>query len=308
MSGGSIDAISPALTLGGLMAGAQARLAEAGIETAALDARLLATAAFGCSPSGLLGRPAQPVDPEAGRCFQALVARRLCREPMAYILGEREFWSLPLRVTRDTLVPRPDSETLVEAGLAWAANWLGAHRILDLGTGSGCLLLALLSELPGAWGVGIDLSEAALAVARSNAQRLGLAGRAAFIRGDWAAAVQGPFAIVTCNPPYIADSEWGEVQREVAFEPSSALRAGPDGAAAYRAVFPYLGRLLGDEGAGFVELGGVGADEALRQAARHGLDVVDVKPDMAGRPRCLVLRRSSSRPRKNFLGNEMRPV
>lgn len=303
-----LDARSPAATLSGLLADARRRLAAAGIETAALDARLLACTAFGCAPSALLGRSAEPVGPDAARRLQALVARRLGHEPMAYILGEREFWSVPLRVTGDTLIPRPDSETLVEAALGWVAGRTGELNILDLGTGSGCLLLALLSELPAAWGMGLDLSAAALDVARGNAERLSLNPRAAFVRGDWAAAVGGPFAIVTCNPPYVADREWDGIQREVAFEPSSALRAGPDGAAAYRAVLPDLARLLDEDGAAFVEIGGASADEARRQAGENGLDVVEVRADMAGRPRCLVLQRSSVRPRKNFLGNQNRPV
>ncbi|MGE5780576.1 MAG: peptide chain release factor N(5)-glutamine methyltransferase, partial [Hyphomicrobiales bacterium] len=193
-------------TLGTAIAEARARLAAAGIAAAGLDARLLAAHVLGCEVSVLIGHPERPIGPAEAARFEAAVRRRLDREPLAYILGGKEFWSLPLRVTRDTLIPRPETETVVEAALAWCRQGGGATtRIVDLGTGSGCLLLALVAELPAAWGVGVDRSEPALAVARDNAERLGVADRASFVCADWGTALTGEFDLIVCNPPYIAD-------------------------------------------------------------------------------------------------------
>ena len=203
------------------------------------------------------------------------MARRLRREPMAYILGEREFWSLPLRVSPAVLVPRPESETVVEAALESIADRAAPLRILDLGTGSGCLLLALLSELPHASGLGIDRSAAALAIARANAERLGLADRAAFREGDWGYGLAGPFDVIVSNPPYVARTDARNLAPEVfAFEPQEALFAGADGLDAYRALAPDCARLLAQDGVTCLEIGqGQGASVAaiLR---RHGLRLV----------------------------------
>ncbi len=213
-------------TLGTAVARARARLAAAGIAAAGLDARLLAAHVFGCGVGVLIGHPERPIDPAAAARFEVAVGRRLAHEPLAYILGGKEFWSLSLRVTSDTLIPRPETEAVVEAALEWCRRGGDATRILDLGTGSGCLLLALLTELPAAWGVGVDRSEPALAVARGNAERLGIAERASFVCADWATAVAGEFDVVVCNPPYVADAEWSDLPPDVGeFEPSLALRA-----------------------------------------------------------------------------------
>ncbi|MCH7944094.1 MAG: peptide chain release factor N(5)-glutamine methyltransferase, partial [Proteobacteria bacterium] len=176
------------MTLRATLADAAEVLRDAGLEDPRREARLLLGAALGVAPEILLGAPERVMENDQRRLFDSLISRRAAREPAAYILGEREFWSLPFRVSRDTLIPRPDSETLIEAALDTIEDYSAPRRLLDLGTGSGCLLLAALSELRGAFGVGVDISEAALAVARANAE-LGLAARARFLCGDWGRAL-----------------------------------------------------------------------------------------------------------------------
>jgi release factor glutamine methyltransferase len=296
-------------TLGTAIAEARARFAAAGIGTAALDARLLAAHVFGCEMAAVIGHPERTVGPAQFACFEAVVRRRLDREPLAYILGEREFWSLSLRVTRDTLIPRPETETLIQAALAWHGEHRVPARILDLGTGSGCLLLALLVELPEARGVGVDRSEAALAIARDNADRLGFADRASFVCGNWATALSGEFHLVVCNPPYIADAEWAELAPDVRdFEPSLALRAGADGLAAYRVILSDLPRLVAPNGAAFLELGGPNAHEVAGLAAAMGLQASGMTKDLAGHPRCLRVCSAVPSRCKFFLGNQSVPV
>lgn len=255
-------------------------------DTPRLDAELLLAHVLGEARLMMLAGRGDVV-PEARAAFAALVARRATHEPVAHILGEREFWSLPIRVTADVLVPRPDSETLIAEALAlFAAR--PPETVLDLGTGSGALLLAALSEWPRAQGLGIDRSAAALAVARGNAETLGLAGRAAFREGDWAAGVDGRFDLILCNPPYIPDGE--DLMPDVArFEPAGALFGGPDGLAPYRLLLPEMPRLLADGGAAIFEFGVGQADALLALAADAGLKA-RVAPDLAGRPRALVAR------------------
>lgn len=266
-------------------------LSEAGIAVPRLEARLLVGHALGGGAEAVVGDPQRPLTGDQRSRLDAALARRVLREPLAYILGGREFWSLPFRVTADTLVPRPETETLVEAALAWAGERRSgdaAMRILDLGTGSGCLLLALLSELPGAWGVGVDLSAAALAVARDNADALGLARRACFAAGDWASALGGGFDLVVANPPYIADAELPGLAPEIVrFEPRLALAGGADGLAAYRVIAPRLRRLVAPGGAAFLEVGAGQAPEVAAMLSGHGFQGVDIKTDLAGVGRCL---------------------
>jgi release factor glutamine methyltransferase len=264
------------------------RLARAGIERARSEAWLLLSAATGRSRAELIAGAPAALSPAQEQRLAALAARRLAREPMAYILGEREFWSLPLQVGPAVLVPRPESETVVEAALAAVADRTASLRILDLGTGSGCLLLALLSELPRATGLGVDRSPAALAVARSNAKALGLADRATFREGDWGGGIASRFEIIVSNPPYVAEADANSLAPEVrAFEPAEALLAGPDGLAAYRTLAPDCARLLAAGGVVCLEIGqGQGAAVAaiLR---RHGLRLAGSRPDLAGIERCL---------------------
>lgn len=272
------------------MGEAARRLVAAGVETARLDARLILGHVLGLDAAALLARSDEPVAPSAVRRIADLVGRREGREPLSHILGEREFWSLPFRVTADTLTPRPDSETLIEAALDWGSSRAAEGlRVLDFGTGTGCLLLSLLSEWPAATGVGVDVSAAALAVAQGNAEVLGLAARVRFVESDWGRAVPGRFDVVVSNPPYIAEGALAELAPEVAvFEPRLALAGGPDGLAAYRALAPWLARKLADGGAIFLEIGQDQADPVEAVLVESGLTTVRRVPDLAGIVRCLV--------------------
>lgn len=257
-------------------------------DTPRLDAELLMAHTLGVTRSELLLRHMADAAPTA---FLPLLARRQRHEPIAYILGEQEFHGLAFKVTSDVLIPRGDSETLVDVALAACPD---AKRVLDCGTGSGALLLAVLSELPEARGIGIDRSAAALAVARDNAERLGLAGRAAMRLADWDAAdwtadLGGPFDLVLANPPY--------VERTAAIapsvrdhEPAGALFAGDEGLDAYRVLIPHLPELLNRGGVAVVEIGHAQADPVSAIAHAAGLTVV-LHRDLASRPRALEMRR-----------------
>lgn len=241
-------------TLAAICAAARARLHAAGIDGAALDARLLVAHALGWSVADLIRAGDRLPTPAEAAAIAAAVDRRAAREPLAYITGRREFRSLPFRVTPATLIPRPDSETVIETALR-LCRW-PAPLILDLGTGSGCLLLALLHALPAARGIGVDLSEAALRVARDNAAALGLADRAGLVGGDWAEAIGGRFDLIVCNPPYVAAGDHARLAPEItAHEPALALVAGADGLDAFRLLLPALPALLAPRGLALVEIG-----------------------------------------------------
>lgn len=258
--------------------------ARIGGPTPRLDAELLLAQLLGVPRETLLMGAAAPTFAPAA--YAGLVARRAAGEPVAYIIGRKSFWTLELAVTPAVLIPRPDSETLIETALARAERPPG--RILDLGTGSGALLLAALSAWPQAWGVGVDRSAAALAVARGNARALGLAGRAAFVQGNWGTALSGRFDLVLANPPYVGIG--GPVDPAVAaFEPAMALFAGRDGLEAYRALLPDVARLLAPGGLAVLELGAGQAPAVTALARRLGL-AGDTVPDLAGHPRALWLR------------------
>lgn len=275
-------------TIADVLKGARRTLAAAGISDPRMEARLLASHALGITIEMIMGYPERPVDHGHNADLDAAVGRRARREPLAHIVGHREFWSLPFCVTPHTLVPRPDTETLVEAVLDWLGERNAGVRILDLGTGTGCILLSLLAELPSAWGVGADASIDALHVARQNAAALGLAERAYFVRSDWASGLKGGFDIVVSNPPYIADRDIVGLEPEVArFEPRLALSGGPDGLTAYRAIVPQLGRLLAPRGAAFLEIG-AGASASVTELMRNdGFEHIEIKDDFAGVPRCV---------------------
>ena len=278
------------MTLREVVAQVAARLAAAGIEDARSEAWLLLAAASGRARAALMAGSDSLSSAQEAR-LDALVRRRCAREPVAYVLGEKEFWSLRFEVGPAVLIPRPETETVVEAVLAQLPDRERRLRLLDLGVGSGCLLLALLSELPRATGFGIDDSSAALAVARRNAHRLGLAARASFRQGRWGEGVADRFDVVVSNPPYVAESEWAALQPEIReFEPRAALVAGPDGLASYRALAPDCARLLAQDGLCALEIGFGQGDAVAALLAAHGLVVVERLRDLAGIERCLVAR------------------
>jgi release factor glutamine methyltransferase len=262
---------------------AAARLREAS-DTPRLDAELLLAHALGIGRDRLLLGGERAVPP----MFDALVERRAGGEPVAYITGMRDFWDLSLRVTPAVLIPRPDSETLIEAAVAHFDGTPGPATVLDLGTGSGALLLAALSRWPAATGAGVDRSAAALAVARDNARRLGFGDRARFVDGDWGGTGEA-FDLVLCNPPYIADDE--PLPRGVlAFEPREALFAGPDGLDDYRALAPLLAPQLAPGGVACLEIGATQGAAVQALVAECGLRA-SIRRDLAGRDRCVVVTR-----------------
>ncbi|WP_284694158.1 peptide chain release factor N(5)-glutamine methyltransferase [Rhodoplanes serenus] len=247
-------------TIGAARRGVAAVLRAAGLETPDLDARLLVGHALGLDHAGLAAAAERPLTAEEATHVAALTTRRLAREPVTRILGGSAFWSLPLVVTADVLDPRPDTETVVEAALAAVTARQGGRdatrRIADLGTGSGALLLALLTELPAAFGIGTDRSVAALATARDNAVRLGLLDRLRLVACDFGTALDGGLDLVVANPPYIPSREIAALAPEVrVYDPHLALDGGPDGLSAYRAIAADAGRLLAPGGVLVVEVG-----------------------------------------------------
>jgi len=253
-------------------------------DTPRLDAELLAAHALGLSRAEMiLALPRLDV-PESA---DALLARRQAHEPIAYIMGIRDFWTLSLRVTPDVLVPRPDSETLIEAAIDHFGASMKPARILDLGTGSGALLLAALDVWPDATGLGIDASSAAIAVARDNAERCAMAGRATFEPGNWGEGIAERFDLILCNPPYIAtDAMLPKDVRD--HEPASALFAGVDGLDAYRVLAGQLSQLLNEHGVALFEIGFDQGESAGALFRKAGFDVA-LRRDLAGRARALVV-------------------
>lgn len=270
------------MTRGEALRGAAARLAATSA-TPRLDAELLMAHALGLTREAMLLHG--PGDP-APAAFAALVERRASDEPVAYITGHRAFWTIDLAVSPAVLIPRADSETLIEAAVAHFGTG-GPRNVLDLGTGSGALLLAALDEWPGATGVGIDASADALAVAQDNAARLRLAERARFLPGGWTGS-GARFDLILCNPPYVPTGE--KLARQVAaYEPAYALYAGRDGLDDYRRLAPLIGGQLAPRGIACIEIGATQAAAVTALFAVEGLAVA-VRQDLGGRDRCLVVR------------------
>ncbi|QOG22284.1 MULTISPECIES: peptide chain release factor N(5)-glutamine methyltransferase [Bradyrhizobium] len=236
-----------------------ARLQAAGIEEPGLDARLLVGAAVELDLTAMVTQAARRLTPDEAARLEGYAQRRLAHEPVARIFGAREFWGLPFRLSEATLVPRPDTETVVELALEIFREFRvsgGRPRIADIGTGSGAILLALLHEIPEAFGVGTDVSLTALNTARDNAATLGLSGRAAFVACSYAAALQGPFDLIVSNPPYIPSAEIPKLSIEVReHDPHLALDGGNDGYDAYRILIPQAAERLAAGGALIVEAG-----------------------------------------------------
>ena len=277
------------------------RLHGAGIDTAHLDARLLVNHAVNRDPGWIVGNPESILSSSQWDHLEGLVKRRERREPLAYIFGRKEFWSFDFRVNSATLIPRPESETLVQATLERLPHGRDT-RILDLGTGTGCLLLAILSERLDTKGLGVDNNPAALEIARRNAAELGFTGRTVFRESSWFSAlnadVEGGFDAIVTNPPYVMDAKLKTLAPEItSYEPEKAFRGGADGLDPYRKIFAGLpnflcpgGLFVGEFGSGQVK-----AVQALAQNA--GLTIIDVKNDLAGEPRVIIA--STPKDRKN---------
>jgi release factor glutamine methyltransferase len=273
--------------------GLTAQFKTAAIESADLDARLLTGHALGLDLTGLILAAQRQLTPDESARLEEFARRRLAREPVARILGEKEFWGLPLQLSTATLVPRPDTETVVELALELlraGGNLDRPLRIADLGTGSGAILLALLSELPAAHGFGTDISDGALQTAGANAARAGLADRATFIACDYARGLTGPFDLIVSNPPYIRSADIDGLATEVRnHDPLAALDGGADGLDAYRALIPQAAGLLAPRAALVVEAGeGQSAQIQALMTAAGLMPVIAPKADLAGIPRAVA--------------------
>jgi len=269
------------------------RLKIAAIETADLDARLLTGHALGLDLTGLILAAQRQLTPGESARIEEFARRRLAGEPVARILGEKEFWGLPLQLSSATLVPRPDTETVVELALELlraGGNLDRPLRIADLGTGSGAILLALLSELPAAQGFGTDISEGALQTAGANAARAGLSDRATFVACDYASGLTGPFDLIVSNPPYIRSADIAGLATEVRnHDPLAALDGGADGLDAYRVLIPQAAGLLAPRAALVVEAGeGQSAQIQALMTAAGLMPMIAPKADLAGIPRAVA--------------------
>ncbi len=283
-----------------ILKAATVKLEASGIESARLDASILLAHVLGISREMLLITPEKLLNNIEIQQFNELIVRRVAKEPVAYIIGEKEFWSLDFIVTPDTLIPRPDSEKLVEAALKRAKIITAQQHfrengrvkpltLLDIGTGTACLLVALLKELPSALGIGVDISQLALQVAEENAKRHNVISRAQFFRSLWCDAVNGTFDLVISNPPYIATAEAASLMEDVVkYEPHSALFAGNDGLDAYRAISAQVSSKLNRGGYVLLEVGQgqAGAVAGLLQNA--GLAIDGIEKDLAGIERCVI--------------------
>jgi release factor glutamine methyltransferase len=285
LAGGSIGAARRQLAL---------EFRRGGLDAPELDARMIVGHALGLDHTALAAQSSRMLAADEAGAIATLSARRLAREPVARLLGRKEFWGLPLKVNAETLLPRPETETVVEAALTAVDRddrRARPLRVADLGTGSGALLLGLLSELPNAFGVGTDISFAALRCARDNAAALGLFARASFVACDYGSALRGPVDILVSNPPYVARADIAGLQAEVRdFDPRRALDGGPDGLDGYRAIASHAAPLLAPDGILVLELGHGQLGPVTSIFAPAGLAPVAPRYDLAGIARALVMR------------------
>jgi release factor glutamine methyltransferase len=271
-----------ASTVRGALAAAAVRLAHSS-DSPRLDAEVLMAHALGIGREEML---LARLDDPAPASFEGAIDRRVAHEPVAYIIGRRAFWTIELEVGPGVLIPRPDSETLIEAAIARFGS-AGPTSILDLGTGPGTLLLAALDQWPAAAGLGVDLSPQALAWASHNADRLGLADRATFRTGEWADGLEGQYDLILCNPPYVESG--AALPSDVAdWEPAAALFGGPDGLDAFRRLAPEFGRLLAPGGIGCIEIG-AGQQGPVANLFRNADFRTESRNDLNGIARCLVI-------------------
>jgi release factor glutamine methyltransferase len=271
-----------------LLGAAALRLSIAGVDSPRLDARLLLAHAMKTRPDTLVGSVDVPPDVLAD--FEAMLARRSLREPLAYITGTKEFWSLEFDVGPGVLIPRPETETLIDAMLERFPDKSAPLDVLDLGTGSGCLMIAALSEYPNARAVGVDASEGALGWARRNVEKLGMKERCQLDLANWAQVPAASADVILSNPPYIQAGDIPTLAPEVRkFEPVSALDGGEDGLDAYRSLAGLLGRILKPGGLAFLEIGQGQADQVPGILAAEGLKTQEIVPDLAGIGRCVVV-------------------
>lgn len=281
-------------TIAAALAEAGGRLRAVGADSPELDARVLLRQVTGHEDAWLIANPDAEIDRTALEGYAELLERRERREPVSQIVGEREFWSRTFRVTADVLTPRPDTETLIETVLSRIEDRAAPLRILDLGTGSGCIALTLLAECPNATALGVDASPAALEVAAFNADALGVSERVEWRETDWCEGIEGPFDVIVSNPPYIAGYELQHLDPEVReFEPNMALDGGADGMAAYRRIIPSLKRLGTEDSVIAFELG-LGQARGVAALGRvAGLRIAEIDQDIARRARVITFERTS---------------
>ncbi|MGE0251698.1 MAG: peptide chain release factor N(5)-glutamine methyltransferase [Dongiaceae bacterium] len=276
-----------------LMKSASQKLEKAGIEEPALVARVLLEHVMQTSSHGLRGREEEKISSDKAALYNQLIERRLAHEPVSRIKGRREFWSMDFLLSPDTLDPRPDTETMVEEILRLTPDKKAPLKLLDLGAGTGCILLALLKELPNAFGVGVDISFGAAQTANRNAELLGLKNRAAFMVGNWANAIGGQFDIITSNPPYIAELEAVNLAPEVKlFDPPTALFGGPTGLDAYQALLPDIPGLLKPGGILALESAPSQIIAIQKLAREQNLAFNHSAKDLAGYERCLIFHKA----------------
>lgn len=291
-----LDAAPKPRTRRQAFAAAASALRGACVETPELDARLLLCHAAGLTPEAYVAVPDTLLNEDDASRFDAMLARRLEGEPVSRIIGTKEFYDRTFAVDRHTLDPRPDTETLIDAVLDTLRREDRREerlRILDLGTGTGCILLTLLAELPFARGVGSDVSAGALDIARRNARELGVGNRASFVAGDWLEPIEGSFDIVLSNPPYIASAEIAGLSREVSYDPLLSLDGGADGLQAYRRIVSGVGRVLYSGGLVFLEIGKTQGEAVLGLLRDSGLKIDagrSVWTDLGGRQRSVGAR------------------
>ena len=293
-----------------LIAKAAAALSAAGVADPRRQARRLVCGALAIPQPDLFGHPDRALDEQQISRVRALLRRMLAGEPLSRIFETREFWGLEFSLSADTLDPRPETETVIEAVLRREPDRSAPRRLLDLGTGTGCLLLALLAEFPAASGVGVDIAEGAARTAARNAVNLGLADRTRFVAGDWATALSGKFDVILANPPYIASEALARLPREVAcHDPRRALDGGEDGLRSHLAIAEAAPRLLSPHGMLATEIGAGQENAVIAIMTENSLIVDGVEKDLAGIARCVIARPAPhGGQRQKKVGMRCRPV